>query len=230
MASFNKSLEKDLKKIPGNSSGVRVNAQLRMKKLAQPICPFSKIEMERDYKGEWVPKKGPTDPERQNCQRQGGAWWKDCVAKGHNPYFREVVWYVTEDTYDPETGELGEPKKFRRSITMPNIKAVAISPRINSGLGVRNAKQRKGCIELPEIGYRQVCQYRGCHNDVNPNACSQKYGNYCCTEELALVAADQQGMALIRPNLQLNGPIDEPKFRREREKQLREAVAFAKDN
>ena len=228
MATFKESVEAKLKKIPGNSSGVRVNAQLRMKKLAQPICPFSKIEMERDYKGDWVPKKGPTDPMRQNCQRQGGAWWKDCVAKGHNPYFREIVWYVTEDTYDEETGELSGTKKFRRSMEMPNLKAVAISPRINSGLGVRKAKQR-GCLELPEIGYKEVCQYRGCHNDVNPNCTSLKYGYYCCSEELALVAADQQGIALHRPNLMLNGPVDEPKFVREREKQLREAIAFAKE-
>lgn len=229
MAEF-KSVAKELKKIPGNNSGVRVNAQLRMKKLGQPICPFSKIEMERDYKGDWVPKKGPKDPGRENCQLAGGTWWKDCVAKGHDPYNREVTWYVTEDVYDTETGELTGTKKFRRSVRLPNIKAVAISPRINSGLGVRKAKQQKGCVELPEIGYREACQYRGCHNDVNPNCKSIKYGDYCCTEELALVAADQQGIALFRPNLALNGPIDEPKFVRERQKQLREAVAFAKDN
>jgi hypothetical protein len=228
MTTLKESLEKKLKKIPGNSSGVRANSQLRMKKLAQPICPFSKIEMERDYKGDWVPKKGPTDPMRQNCQRAGGAWWKDCVAKGHNPYFREVVWYVTEDEFDDD-GLLTGTKKFRRSMVMPNIKQVAISPRINNGLGARYAKQRKGCVELPDIGYAEVCQYRGCHNDVSPNCKSLRYGNYCCTEELALVAADQQGTALHRPNLMLNGPVDMPKFARERQKQLREAAAFAKE-
>lgn len=224
-----KSMETQLKKIPGNNSGVRVNAPLRMKKLGQPICPFSKIEMERDYKGDWVPKKGPTDPTRQNCQLQGGAWWKDCVAKEHNPYFREVVWYVTEDEFDSDTGELSGTKKFRRSMTLPNIKSVAISPRVNSGLGVRKAKNQKGCVELKELGYREVCQYRGCHNDVNPGSKSIRYGDYCCDQELALVAADQQGVALHRPNLMLNGLIDEPKFVRARDQQLREAISFAKD-
>jgi hypothetical protein len=228
MTTATKVLSKDLKKIPGHSMGVRVNAALRMKKLGQPICPFSKLEMERDYKGEWVAKKGPTDPTRQNCQKAGGAWWKDCEAKGHNPYFREVVWYVTEDEFDEESGEMIGTKRFRRSMQLPNIKSVAIANRINSGLGVRRAKQRKGCVELVDLGYAPVCQYRGCQEPVNPQAKSTKYGDYCCSEELALVAAEQQGMILMRPSGALQG-TEESKFIRLREGQLREAASFAKD-
>lgn len=228
----------DLEKIPGYTQGTRVNSSLRTVTLAQPICPMSKIEMERNDKGDWVPKKGPTDPNRQNCQLAGGAWWKDCMKKGHGemkgvpegygPYFREVVWYVTEDDYDNDTGEMVGTKRFRRRMVMPNLKQVPIAMRINSGLGPRRAIERKGCIRLGAIGYQEVCQYRNCQNPVDPDCVSQLYGSYCCTQELALIAAEQQGIALIRPSAELQGK-DEPKFARERQKQLREAVAFAKD-
>jgi hypothetical protein len=215
-----------LKKLPGFSQGVRVNSALRTVTLAQPICPFSRLEMEKDETGKWVPKQGPTDPERQNCQKGSGAWWKDCEARGHKPYEREVVWYVTEDVYDEETGELTGTKKFRRTRMMPNFKQVAISPHINSGQGARRAITNKGCKRLPEIGYEEVCQYRNCQNEIDPNACSEQFGNYCCKEELALVAAEQQGILLHRPDSALNG-TEEPKVVRERQKQLMEAVAFA---
>lgn len=224
-----KEIATELKKIPGYSQGVRVNASLRTIKMGQPICPYSVIEMERDYKGNMVPKKGPSDPNRQNCQKQGGAWWKTCVAKGHNPYFREIVWYVTEDEFDEKTGQMIGEKKFRRAMTIPNIKQVAVSPHINSGNGARRAVTNKGCVRLNDIGYEEVCQYRNCQEPVSPSAMSKKYGNYCSTEELALIAANEQGLILARPNSMLNG-VDEPKVQRMREMQLQEAIAFAKDN
>ncbi len=218
-----------LLKMPGFSAGIRANSAVRTVKLARPVCPFSKIEMEKDEKGNWVPKQGPVDPDRQNCQLAGGAWWKDCEARGHKPYTRTITWYVTEDEYDETTGELTGQRKFRRTREIPNFSQVAIAPHLNSGKGARRAIEGKGAKRLTDIGYEEVCQYRNCQNPVAANAKSRKYGDYCCPEELALVAAAQQGIMLHRPDARLNGN-EESKVVREREKQLMEALAFARDN
>lgn len=216
-----------LKKMPGYSQGVRVNSSVRTVKLGRPICPFSKIEMEKDENNKWVAKQGPSDPGRQNCQKGRGAWWKDCEERGHDPYHMTVVWYVTEDVYNEETGELSGSKKFRRTRKIPNFAQVAIAPHLNSGKGARNAITNKGFKRLTDMGYEEVCQYRNCQNPVSKDAMSEKYGNYCSIEELSLIAAAQQGIMLHRPDARLNGQ-EEPKIVREREKQLMEAVAFAK--
>jgi hypothetical protein len=218
---------KKLLKMPGFSTDKRTNSSVRTIKLGRPICPFSKIEMEKDETGKWVAKQGPTDPDRQNCQKQGGRWWTDCEARGHDPYNREVVWYVTEEVYDPDSGELTGSKRFRRSRKIPNFAQVAVATHLNSGKGARRAIENKGYKRLPEMGYEEVCQYRNCQDPISPEAVSQKYGSYCCVEELALVAAAEQGIMLHRPDSRLNGD-EEDKVVRLREKQLMEAVAFAK--
>lgn len=227
MADVKADVKKLLKKIPGYSQGVRVNSSLRTIKLGRPICPFSAIEMEKDENNKWVAKQGPTDPDRQNCQKGSGAWWKDCEARGHDPYNRTIVWYVTQDEFDEETGELTGTKQFRRTRTVPNFAQVAVAAHLNSGKGARRAITNKGFKRLPDLGYEEVCQYRNCQEPISPDAKSEKYGNYCCVEELALIAAAQQGILLHRPDARLNGD-EEDKVIRERDKQLMEAVAFAK--
>ncbi len=223
-----RNLDTELKTIPGYSQGVRTNASVRTIKLGRPICPFSKIEMEKDEAGRWVPKQGPTDPDRQNCQKAGGAWWKDCEARGHDPYNSTIVWYVTEDKYDDETGELTGQRKFRRSRVIPNIAQVAVSTRLNSGKGARRAITMKGFKRLEDMGYAEVCQYRNCQKPVNPAAVSDKYGRYCSADELALIIADQQGILLHRPDARLNGAEEEDKVVQQREKQLMEVLALSK--
>jgi len=79
--------KKELQKLPGFSQGVRVNSSLRMLKMAAPICPNSKIEMERDRDGRLVPKE--QGPDRMNCQLGGGEWW--AVADGVAPQRKPVV-------------------------------------------------------------------------------------------------------------------------------------------
>lgn len=218
------------KKLPGFSAGKRVNSALRTIKMIQPICPNSKVEMERNEQGDWVPKRGPTNPDRMNCQKRGGKWWEFCEEQGHNPYFREQVWYVTEDEYDEETGIMTGTRRLRRSRIIPNLSQVAVAPHLNSGKGARNAYERKGKRRVTEFGYEDTCQYRNCQEPVNPEFVSRQYGKYCCQEELALVAAEQQGLMLHRPDPGLNGPEEEPKVARARQLQLTQALAFAKDN
>ena len=72
-----------LKKVPGFTMGVRQNSSVRMVKLASPVCPYSKQEMERTPDGRWIPKMGGN--QISNCQLAGGEWWKECEERGHDP-------------------------------------------------------------------------------------------------------------------------------------------------
>lgn len=219
--------KEELKTIPGFTRGVQSNAALRMLKLAQPICPNSKEEMERLSDGRWVPK--PKTPGKENCQRAGGQWWIDCEQRGHNPYFTTTKWYVTEDIL--ETDEQGRLiKKGEQLIpqeeTRPNIAQVAISIRHNSGRGATKAIEKKGFKRLSDLGYFEVCQFRNCQKPVSSQVKSRNYGHYCSVEHLQLVCADVEGELLHVPNQTVNG-ADYNKVVKMREKQLREAAVGA---
>lgn len=215
-----------LKKLPGFSQGVRANAAVRMVKMAAPICPNSVHKYEKDRDGRLVPVAQA--PNLQNCQLAGGEWWKDCEARGHNPYFSNRVWYTKEDVW--ETDEAGESiltgtKTRRHQELVPNVVQVASDIRHNSGQGVNRAITKKGRIRLEEIGYESPCQFRNCQRPVAANAKSVPFGNYCSQEHLALVAANENQIAL----LQITGleGTQSTKAKMVREKQLREALAFS---
>jgi hypothetical protein len=221
--------KKELKTIPGHTRGVQVNAALRTLKMGQPICPNSKVEMERLADGRWVQK--PQPPGRENCQLAKGEWWIDCEKRGHKPYFSTTKWYVTEDILEEdEQGRL--VKKGEQLIpheeTRPNIVQVAISIRHNSGRGAQKAIQKKGFVRLGDIGYYEVCQFRNCQAPVSSKVKSKNYGHYCSTQHLQLVCADVEGELLHVPNQTVNGQ-DYAKIVKMREKQLREAAVGALD-
>lgn len=221
--------KKDLKQLPGHTRGVEINAALRTLKLGQPICPNSKVEMERLSDGRWVPK--PKTPGKENCQLAKGEWWLDCEKRGHNPYFTTTKWYVTEDILEEDaqgrlvkTGEQLIPQEETR----PNIAQVAISIRHNSGKGALKAIEKKGFKRLPDIGYFDVCQFRNCQSPVNPKVKSRNYGHYCSVAHLQLICADVEGELLHVPSQVVNG-TDYQKVVKMREKQLREASVGALD-
>lgn len=216
-----------LKKIPGFSEGVRENSAVRMVKLNQPICPYSKVKMERTPEGRYIPAEdqGPV----QNCQKADGEWWKDCEARGHDPYFRTRVWYTNQDTFetDPETGEdiLTGKRTVRHKERVPNVCQVYLGTRVNSGRGGWFSIVKKGRRRLTEAGYEEVCQYRNCQRPISKNGLGGRFGNYCSKDHLALVAADLQGIDLH----QVTGILEEgseDKIAQYRAKELREAVAF----
>lgn len=185
-------VEKKLATIPGFSQGVRPGAAARMVKLARPICPNSKVEMERTPEGRMVPKR-EGNPDRQNCQAAGGAWWIACEEKKHDPYFSTRVWYSKSDTYEEVDGEqvkTGE-KTVRHETRYPNIAQVAAHRRVNSGRGAEFAIARKGFKRLKDIGYEEVCQFRNCQKPVTIRS---KFGLYCDREHATLIAADAQGI------------------------------------
>jgi hypothetical protein len=226
--------KKELKTIPGFSRGVRANAAVRMMKLGRPVCPNSKVEMER-IDGRYVPK--PPTPGRENCQLRGGHWWEACEELGHNPYFTTRTWYTEQDVItekvDAEGNKTGIFVKtgtdlIPHSETIPNIAQVAIGVRYNSDQGVVNAINKKGFKRLGDIGFYEVCQFRNCQSPVSTKAKSRKFGHYCSVEHLQLICADQQGELLHIPDVSLNG-VEHGKIVRMREKQLREASMGAFD-
>jgi len=214
-----------LKKIPGFSVGVRENSAVRRMVLAAPVCPYSRVEMERTTDGRYVVKdRGPS---QVNCQRAGGKWWLDCESRGHDPYFSTRVWYTTEDVLDENSVVTGV-KKIRHEEKLLNTVSVPLGRRFHSGRGVINSIEKKGRRRLSELGYQEVCQFRNCQNPVSANAKSQAFGEFCSSRHLQLVAADAQGIFLV----QFTGRTEmgsEERIQQEREKQLREAAAFAKD-
>lgn len=227
--------KEELKQIPGFSQGVRENSAVRMVKLGRPICPHSKIEMERDSKG--VPRPKYDGPNPLNCQSAGGEWWKMCEDLGHNPYFTTTKWYTTQDVIEEKkdaegngtgvfvkTGEDLIPHEEVR----PNIAQVAISIRINSGKGAIIAVQKKGFKRLPDLGYFDVCQFRNCQKPVQRKWKSQKYGAYCSKEHLALIAADAESIALEYPHSEFNAE-KHVQAKRRRQRQLDEALMGAFD-
>ncbi len=218
-----------LKKIPGFSQGVRVNAAQRMVKLNQPICPLSHIEMEWDSKGRPVPKD--VGPQEQNCQRveEGVKWWIDCEARNHDPYFTTRTWYVPQDIIEDEVID-GKPtgaviktgeRLIKHEEKRPNLAQVAVNIRINQGQGAVNKVKNHGFRTLKEAGYADVCEFRNCQKEVSPKGISRTYGKYCSLEHLQLIAADQESIMLVQGSLLSQ---DNQRARQKRSKQLREIV------
>lgn len=181
-----------LEKLPGFSMGVRAGAALRDVTLGTPICPNSQIRGKMVNGNYEAPDIGPG---MENCQLKGGEWWGYCTEQGHDPYFRTVRLYKTVDIEetDPETGEIfvvGTKKKVREVRT---VNATQVSPSImhNSGVGIRRKINFKGYRRLKDLGFEEVCQYRGCQKQ--PMYRSEGLGDYCSLEHLNLVAAREEG-------------------------------------
>jgi hypothetical protein len=216
-----------LEKIPGFSQGVRVNAAQRMIKLNRPICPNSKVQMEWDERGKPVTKE--RGPDIQNCQMAGGKWWVDCEALGHDPYFQTRKWYTKEDIIEEDPNRPGRLLKTGESIIphesrLPNLAQVAISIRINQGLGAKDAIEKKGFRTLKDAGFEDVCQFRNCQKPVTPAGTSRLYGSYCTLEHLQLIAADAESILLTQGALSSK---DSRTAQRKRAHQLREIVVGA---
>ena len=220
-----------LKGVPGFSVVVRENSAVRMVKLAQPICPHSKVEMTTTPEGRQVPKRD-RNPDRQNCQEMGHGWWKQCEAKGHNPYFTNRVWYEDVEEVDPETQEVKVKKRKHggnpcpacgQNHLYPNVSQVAANLRINGGKGPEFKMERHGFKRLRDIGYNEVCQYRNCQYPIKVTS---RVGQYCSKLHAALIGADLNEEFLHYTTGRFEGGPSENKLLRARAKQLIEASEF----
>ena len=222
-----------LKKIPGFTMGVRQNSAVRMVKLASPICPYSKVEMERTPDGRWVPATNANLT--ANCQLGGGKWWEECEERGHDPYYSTRTWYTTKDQWEEdEDGNqlLTGTKTIRHEERRPNIIQCPVGLRYGGAndpvYKMRRSMETKGRKRLHTIGYEEVCQFRNCQRPVNKRYRSRRIGDYCSLEHLQLIAADWQGTKLV----QMTGRFElgqENEIRQKREEQLRAAAAYALD-
>lgn len=212
-----------LDKLPGFSQGVREGAALRDVTLAQPICPNSQIRG-RIIDGKYeAPVIGPGD---ENCQLEGREWWVNCDARGHDPYFRDVTRYVTVDIEeeDPETGETFVVGTKKRKLKARAVNATQVSPSVshNSGMGVSRKIRYLGFRRLKDLGFTEVCQYRGCQKE--PLYRSEGLGDYCSTEHLNLVAAAEDGEFLTKTDTSGLASGYEAQAERKRRKQLQESM------
>lgn len=212
-----------LQQLPGFSRGVRSGAALRDVTVARPVCPNSQIRG-KIVNGQYEPPE--IGPEDVNCALEGGEWWVKCEAKGHNPYFMERKVYHTVDVEeeDPETGEVfvtGTKKKVVKVLT-PN--AVQVSPDImhNSGFGLARKMKYLGFKRLKDLGFQEVCQFRGCQKP--PVYRAPGLGDYCSLEHLNLIAAREAGERLTLTETQSLSNGVERDVKRKRERQLRETM------
>lgn len=211
-----------LQKLPGFGRGVRVGAALRDVTLGQPVCPNSQIRGKM-VNGNYEPPE--IGPGMENCQLQGGEWWIECEALGHDPYFRIVTAYQTMDI--EETGPDGETYVTgtkKRKIQAKALNATQVSPSImhNSGQGVRRKIEHRGYRRLKDLGFEEVCQYRACQKA--PAYRAEGFGDYCSLEHLNLVAAREEGEFLTITSTQGLNAGYEQQAERKRRTQLQKVM------
>ena len=181
--------QKKLESLPQRQMGVRESANVRMKKMARPVCPIQDDPDKPGYTGE------------PNCQRLHNnypGWWDYCANQGHDPYFSKVpAKTVTENILSDKEGEegliIGRRERQVGGGKKLNMVQVVIDTRHNSGRGERYSKGLKGRKELSEFGYAEKCEYRNCEIDAKLQT---RYGMFCNDRHARLIGAAVEGMML----------------------------------
>lgn len=204
--------------LPQLQIGIRETSNIRMKKMARPLCPVVDDPNSPYYTGE------------PNCQRMHNnypGWWDYCADQGHDPYYR----ITKRITKEPVVGDDGIITGYREKQLINkklNLVQVAIGTRFHSGRGETISKGLKGRKDLTEFGLKEKCEYRNCEIDA---ALQTKYGLFCNERHARLVGADVEGMMLSAKkgeknkqlkeldleyegtyNIQLPPDLDEPSF------------------
>lgn len=211
-----------VEELPGFSQGVRAGAALRDVTVGVPICPNSQLRGKLVNGNYEPPDIGPEDT---NCQLDEGEWWVKCKEKGHDPYFRTQAVYRTIDV--EEVGEDGVTyvvgAKKKKTLTRV-VNATQVSPDImhNSGQGLARKMRVKGFMRLKDLGFAEVCQFRGCQKP--PAYRADGVGDYCSTEHLNLIAARNEGEFLTQTNVQGLNQGYEQQSEKKRRKQLAETM------
>lgn len=208
--------------LPGYSQGVRAGAALRDVTVGQPVCPKSQIRGKMVNGNYEPPEIGPGD---ENCQLAGGEWWVECEAKGHDPYFRTIVVYRTVDIEETdENGDVFVVATKKKKTEARVVNATQVSPSImhNSGMGLARKMRYRGFKRLRDLGFAEVCQYRGCQKE--PTYRSAGLGDYCSLEHLNLVAAREEQQFLTQTDVQGLNAGYEVQSARKRRKQLQETM------
>lgn len=171
-------------------SNPRSGANIRMVKMAQPICK-----------------------ECQFPHRFG--WWNDCP---HDPYWTEEMVETSEPQMEEqEDGTFlitGEKKRLIKKRT-PNLTQVALTERHNSGQGVVLSQRNKGFKFLQEINLEPMCQFRDCWRSVQGDKkVRTDWGDFCSSQHARLVGADELGVVLEIPGNQYYPRIRDEQLRK----------------
>lgn len=142
-------------------------------------------------------------PETEACQAKHNfvpRWWEKCT---HGPYFsyaeRPVNEPILEAIVDEQGNDTGRFKILGRKEELyleevPNLVQVAVSARVNSGLGYHDALA-KGFRLPEECGIAPFCDYRDCWSqDVIVHS---QWGNYCSEPQARYVGANEDETLLL---------------------------------
>jgi hypothetical protein len=212
------------KLLPGfNSQGRWPDFGMKDTILAQPICPKSQIRGKM-VQGHYEPPE--IGPEDFNCQLGGGMWWRECEARGHDPYFTNRQRIVTRTTFklDDEGDKIPVEKRVLVEDKMLNVTSISSATRLGSGQSVRWKKRYFGFKNVSDFGYAETCQISRCQNQIK--VVSKLYGGFCSQEHLQLVAVEENEIVLIRADHKYAVDADgsSTKARRRRKRQMRNAV------
>jgi len=191
--------------------------------LAQPICPKSQIRG-KIVNGHYEPPE--IGPEDMNCQLLGGMWYKECEAKGHEPYWSTRNRIVTRVTYkvDEEGDKIPIEKRVLVEDRMLNVTGVSSSTRLGSGQSVRWKKRYFGFRNISDFGYGEVCHLSRCQQPVK--MVNRQLGAFCSQLHMQLAAVEENEIALIRADHKYAEDVtgSQTKAQRRRRRQLRNAV------
>ena len=174
----------NLKEIPWERVGVRLNTPARSIKMLNPVCP----ETVDQNTGNAAP----------GCEtKEGPAWWLKCVEKGHDPFHQQKEVRkrerITETTEDGRTIVKGYEETIELEIT-PRVAQVPLSIRTQSQQMVEEKRFFHGYKYPEELGYAPMCEFRNCFAP-NPTF-KTRYGNYCSENEARMMAADSRHVVL----------------------------------
>lgn len=188
--------QEQLKTLPEKSGTIRLRSAGREVKMVVPTCPEGQL---RDEQG------NPTSTDCRKEKNGARGWWDFCESQGHNPYFRHIVKYRIEDNWvEKEDGSqeaVGKKRIKTRDEWVPNVKGIAWSPNVSSGMSIQRAMVRRGAKRLEEMGYREVCMLKNCMKPAE--FFSVRYGAYCRELHARVAAASVSGV--LYPLINLEG-------------------------
>jgi hypothetical protein len=173
----------------GSTAGRWPDAGTKDIVVATPICPKSQIRGTIEN-GRFIPPDiGPDDI---NCQAgEIRQWWKECEAKGHDPYFRTIsrITFKTTYTVDEEGDKIPHRKEVLREDRILNVTSVSTSKRIGSGRALAWKKRYYGFRDISEFGFPEVCHLSRCERPVK--IVIAKLGAFCSQEHVEISAFEE---------------------------------------
>lgn len=133
-------------------------------------------------------------PDCDECKEpKNSLWWKQCLARGHNPYVRFIEKESEEKTYKVRERDgakiLSGTKKVVKLLPRLNTTQIAEEVKSNAGKGLERAIQFRGVKPLSEMGYGNICEMAGCSV---PAKFACQYGAFCSDAHARLIGYDRQ--------------------------------------